>query len=169
MNNRRFFLQLLLLLLFINANCFAFVFKKPSTDQNSESPVVLKADHVEGDRITNIVTATGNVEATRDNSKMTSDKITYDKNTSIIKAIGNVRVKDLEAGKLRASEAEIKSDFSNGTFLNSTMIFSDGSYLKTAQINRETPVITVLKSPIFISWPKIYITFHAKFSRRVGD
>jgi len=152
-NHCRLFLQLLLILSFVESNCFAFVFTTPSQNQDSESPVILKADQVEGDRITNIVTATGNVEATRDYSKITSDKITYDKNTGIIKIIGNVRAKDLEVGKMRASEGEIQSDFSSGVFLNSTMIFSDGSYLKTSQVDRATPVITILKRPIFSLCP----------------
>ncbi len=149
----RFFLHIFLLLIFTHKNGLAFSFKKPSTDTNSESPVVLKADNVDGDKTTNVVTATGHVEATRDNAVLTSDSISYNKDEGLLTAQGNVRVKDLEAGKMRAKEAKIKSDFSSGYFLNTSMIFSDGSYLTTARADRKTPEVTVLQRPVFSLCP----------------
>lgn len=154
MRNRQFLLQLLLLSIFAYADCFAVAFKAPSSaSKDSTTPAILKADNVDGDKITNIVTATGNVEVIKDSTKLTSDIITYDKLNGFLKADGNVRVKDPDLGKMRASEAQIKSDFSNGFFLNSTLVFSDGSYLKSERADRKTPEITVFQRPIFSLCP----------------
>ena len=154
MIKHQFFFQFLLLLIFINTNCFAIAFKSPSSAKNeSESPVILKADTVDGDKITQIVTATGNVEASRDNSKLTSDVITYDKSTGWIKATGHVKIRDLEVGKVYATEANVRNDFSSGFFLNDTMIFSDGSYLKSERADRKSPEVTVFQNPLFSLCP----------------
>ena len=152
--NCQFLFQLLLLSILTYANCFAIAFKAPrSAGKDSVTPAILKADNVDGDKVTNIITATGHVEVTKDNTKLTSDIITYDKLNGFLKADGNVRVKDPDLGKMRASEAQIKSDFSSGFFLDSTLVFSDGSYLKSERADRKTPEITVFQRPIFSLCP----------------
>ena len=150
----RFFLKFLLLLFFVNTDCLALAFKSPtSANKDSKSPVVLKADSVDGDKTTQIITATGNVEATRDNSKLTSDIVTYNKETGWIKAVGHVKIKDLEVGKVYATEANIRNDFSSGFFLNNTMIFNDGSYLKSKRADRKSPEVTIFQRPLLSLCP----------------
>ena len=125
---------------------------KPASNKQS-LPSVLKADDVEGDQITNIMKATGNVELRRDNSVVYADQMVYDKNTGYIRAIGNIKIKNVEIGNVVASDAKMKDDFSNGVFSNSTMVMADGSYLVSPEIDRETPNVTVLQSAIYSICP----------------
>ncbi len=126
---------------------------KASQKDKTPLPSVLKADEVEGDQINNLITANGNVEVRRDNSVVYADKVIYDKNSRWIEAIGSIKIKNIEIGNVVATKAKIKDDFSNGTFSNSVMVMSDGSYLTSPQIDRESPEITVLKSSIYSICP----------------
>lgn len=127
----------------------------PSLKKSKESalPTVLKADQIDGDRIANVFTATGNVEVSKGNSVIYSDQVTYDKNGGIVRAFGHVLVKDIEVGNVRASHGEIKDDFSSGKFFDSKLFFTDGSYLESPEIDRHTPLVTVLKRPIYSICP----------------
>lgn len=126
----------------------------PIKKNKDNSPhAVLKADEIDGDQETKTLTATGNVEVTKGASAVYADKVTYNKNGGMIRAFGHVKIKDLEVGNVRANNLEIKDDFSSGKFYDTKMIFSDGSYLDSPEIDRQTPFITVLQSPIFSICP----------------
>lgn len=154
------FLRILLLLIFsgLSMNAFAQEIipetKEEASDESPPpAPTILKADEVDGNRITNVVTATGNVELTRGNSIIYSDQMSYDKNSGYVTANGNIRAKNIEVGKLRSSNAVVKDDFSKGTFLNNTLVLNDGSYLVTPKSDRLNENITVLKKPIYSLCP----------------
>ncbi len=131
----------------------AFALPKFNKTNNPTASTVLKADEISGDKITNVLTATGNVEVNKGVSTAYSNKAIYDKNTKTIFLEGDVKVKDIEIGNVRATKAEVKDDFSSGKFFNSKMVFIDGSYLTSPEIDRQTPQITTLKKPIFSICP----------------
>lgn len=116
-------------------------------------PAILKADEVYGDQISHSLTASGNAELSKGNSVVYADKMTYEKDGGIVRAIGNVRIKNIEVGNVRASSVEMKDDFSSGKFFDSKMVFLDGSYLFSPEIDRKTPLITVLQKPIYSICP----------------
>jgi LPS-assembly protein len=131
---------------------------KDKSTQNNQQPLsILKANNISGDQVTNVVTATGNAELTRGNSAVFADKMSYDKNSNIIKAAGNVRIKNIEIGKARASEAEVSQDLSTATFINSTIFLDDGSYLKSPKINHISKTKTILQNPIYSICPNAQI------------
>jgi LPS-assembly protein len=136
---------------FFIKNSWALQFSK-KTEQES-IPAILKADQINGDKNTNVLTADGNVEVTKGNSIVYADQMVYEKNGKIIRAIGNVKIKNIEVGNVSATKADIKDDFSSGMFFDTKMVFTDGSYLTSPQITRETPLITILKSPIYSICP----------------
>jgi LPS-assembly protein len=129
------------------------------TEANAESlkkpvlPAVLKADNVEGDKNSNSLNATGNVEVARENSIIYADQIFYYKNEALFKAVDNVKIKNIEIGNVKSTKAEIKEDFSSGIFLDSTLILNDGSYLISPKIERHNPEVTSLKSSIYSICP----------------
>ncbi len=140
------------LLLFFSSNSFAVPMgAKIKSDPNAQT--VLKADEIDGDRVHNIMTATGNVEVTRDGSVVYADQIIYDKGGAKIRALGHVRVKNLEIGNMLAKEAEMKDDFTKGTFLESRIFFNDGSYLFASRMEREDPMTTTLYGSVFSICP----------------
>ncbi|MBP7710226.1 MAG: LPS-assembly protein LptD [Rickettsiales bacterium] len=153
MNSRRkaTFLLQLLAAFFVAENSLALPnFKK---NQKETLPAILKADEVDGDQATNTLNATGNVEVSKGPSVIYADKMIYEKNGGIIRAIGNVKIRDLEIGNVRATKAEVKDDFASGKFFESQIIFTDGSYLTSPEINRKNAITTVLDHPIFSICP----------------
>ncbi|MES2960839.1 MAG: LPS assembly protein LptD [Pseudomonadota bacterium] len=130
---------------------------------------VLKADEIDGDQATKTLVATGNVEIAKGTSTIYADKVTYNKNGGIIHAFGHVRIKDLEVGNVRASKLEIKDDFSSGKFYDTKMIFTDGSYLDSPEIDRQTPFITVLQNPIFSICPNPEIVENNELAGKQRD
>ncbi|MDX2083482.1 MAG: LPS assembly protein LptD [Rickettsiales bacterium] len=116
-------------------------------------PSILKADKIDSDQINNLINAVGNVELRRENSVVYANEIKYDKNGGWVQAIGNIRIKNIEVGNVVATKAEIKDDFSSGTFFDSTMVLLDGSYMTSNQIDRVSPEITVFNSSIFSICP----------------
>ncbi len=127
----------------------------PAIKKGKESalPTILKADQIDGDRIENVLTATGNVEVSKGTSIVFADKIIYDKKGGMVRAFGHVLIKDLEVGNIRSSHGEIKDDFTSGKFFDSKLFFTDGSYLESQEIDRRTPLITVLQRPIYSLCP----------------
>jgi len=141
---------------FASLICFLpdFAFALPSAKMKDKGvPSVLKADEVDGDREKNILTATGNVEVTKGSSVFYADKVTYEKDGGVIKAFGNIKAKNIEVGNLIASSAEVKDDFSQGQFLDSRIVFDDGSYLISPKVERKSAVTTVLYKPIYSICP----------------
>lgn len=146
-----FSFALFLSLLFFATNSQAVVNKPSKKDDNL--PSILKADAVNGNQETNVITADGNVELSKGSSIIYSDQMVYDKNNAKLRAIGNVKVKNIEVGNLVAKEIEMKDDFSEGVFLESKIIMADGSYLVSPKINRKTPLVTVLQKPTYSICP----------------
>ncbi|MBU6140230.1 MAG: LPS assembly protein LptD [Proteobacteria bacterium] len=142
---------LFLLLIFLSPNSFALPKGGGKSDPNAQT--ILKADEIDGDRITNILTATGNVEITREASVVYADQVTYNKNGKTIRAIGHVRIKNFEIGNMLTKEAEMQDDFSKGTFTDSRIFFNDGSYLFASRMERENQDTTVLHNSIFSICP----------------
>lgn len=161
-------LAVTLLLILISPNSFALP-KGANFKSNPNSQTILKADQIEGDRITNSVIATGNVEVARDSSVVYADKVTYDKNGATIRAIGHVKIKNFEIGNMFASEAEMKDDFSKGSFLDSRIFFTDGSYMKASRIDREDEMVSTLYNPIFSICPNPEISNNNDLAGKLRD
>lgn len=144
--NKVLFYILILSLTLVNSSAYA-----KSAQQTL--PSVLKADKVVGDKINNSLTATGNVEVAKGSSIVYADEVLYDKTNATFHAIGNVKIKNIEIGKVRAKEGTIKEDFSQGNFSDTLLILNDGSYLSSPKIERQTPLITHLRTSIFSTCP----------------
>jgi LPS-assembly protein len=160
-------LSLFIVTLFAAPQAFAIPYFNKSNDQSA--PAVLKADEVSGDRNTNTLVATGNVEVTKGLSVVYADEVNYEKNGGIVRAIGNVRVRNIEVGNIRATKAEIKDDFSSGKFYDSKLFFNDGSYLAAPKITRKTPLITVLTDPVYSICPNPEISANNSIAGKKRD
>lgn len=134
----------------ISLNAFAIPsFKTP----DNNLPTVLKAKIVKGDNEKKLLIATGDVEVSKGNTKLYADQITYDKNSKLINAIGNLKIKNLEIGNVYGNRAEFKDDFSKGSFFDSKMFFNDGSYLYSKKIDRESESVTSFYNTVFSFCP----------------
>ncbi len=155
------------LIVFSTKNSFAFL--KTESQSETTLPSVLKADNVTGDENNNSIIAEGNVEVSRGSSIIYADKMLYNQNQNNIKAIGNVKVKNIEVGNLKSSEAEVKEDFSNGVFIDNTLVLSDGSYLLSPKIERKSPTVTNIKKSIYSLCPNPEINENNDLAGKKSD
>lgn len=130
------------------------VFSAESYAANKPSlPAVLKADKIDTDQNTNIINATGNVELEKDGNTLFTEKLSYDKNSQNINAIGSVKIKNYDIGNVLAKNADVKSDLKSGNFYDATIVFNDGSYIKSPKATKINESETILKTPIFSICP----------------
>jgi LPS-assembly protein len=141
------------LLIFLTQYAEAFALVNFKATKQSNLPAVLKAKIVSGDQINGDINAKGNVEITKDSNVIYADEISYNKNTKIIKAFGNVKIKNLEIGYVLSPRIEIKDDFSVGDFFDARVFFVDGSYLFSKKMSRLSKEKTSLKKSIFSICP----------------
>ena len=167
LSSRLTFLLFFLLTLFFAKNSSAILPLKKITAQSA--PAILKADEVRGDKNSNKLFAEGNVEIAKGESVVYANQMVYEKDDKTVRAIGNVRIKNIEIGIVKASEASIKDDFSSGVFLNTKMFFVDGSYLISPQITRRNPLVTVLKNSIFSICPNPNISSNSDLAGKEID
>ncbi len=145
-----FLFAVLLIFLTQYANAFALVNFKTT---KSQLPAVLKANIVSGDQVTGDINAKGNVEISKESNIIYANEVTYNKNTKIIKAFGDVKIKNLEIGYVLTPRIEIKDDFSSGDFFDARVFFADGSYLFSKKMSRLSKEKTSLKKSIFSICP----------------
>ena len=133
-----------------------FCFPSLAADNKSSKPnlpAVLKADQIDADRTSSVLNAIGNVELTKNGNTLFADQLIYDKGAGNVRALGNIKIKNYDIGNLLAKKADMKSDFKSGSFSEATIIFNDGSYIKSPKITRNSEVETVFAMPIFSLCP----------------
>ncbi len=131
----------------------AFAIPNFKLQPDASAQTILKANQIDGDQNTNVLTAHGDVEVLRGSSSLKSDELIYDRDNKLLKINGNIKVKNLEIGNLKTKKLEIKEDFSAGKFFDSKIIFKDGSYLTSPEIERVNPKVTILKKSLFSFCP----------------
>ena len=141
------------LLIFLTQYAEAFALVNFKTTKQSNLPAILKAKIVSGDQINGDIKANGNVEISKDSNVIYADEVNYNKNTKIIKAFGNVKIKNLEIGYVLSPRVEIKDDFSIGDFYDARVFFADGSYLFSKKMSRLSKEKTSLKKSMFSICP----------------
>lgn len=147
----------------------AYAIPNIKLSQTTATNTILQADEIDGDSENNILNAVGNVEVTRDNSTIYADKISYYQNDKMIHASGNLHLKNIEVGNMFASKAKIKDDFSSGEFLDGSIVFKDGSYLKSEEVKRETINKTKLFNSFFSFCPNEEIALDNKKAGQESD
>lgn len=156
-----------ILIIFVSNFVSYAAYSIPSINKSqNSSPAVLKAKIVDGNRITNEIIATGDVEVSKGASVLFADKIVYDKTNSELNVIGDFKANDFEVGNLYGSDAVVKDDFSEGEFFNTRIVFKDGSYLKSPKVKKESVVKTKLQAPIYSVCPDPVIV---KDNKSAGD
>ena len=84
----------------------------PMFDKNQ--PVTFKADRIDYNQKTNIVTLSGHVEAWQAGHVLFADRVLFDRNTNIADAVGHVVLVSPDGQVVYANYAELSQDMTNG-------------------------------------------------------
>jgi LPS-assembly protein len=88
--------------------------RQPGHQVRTDQPVTFSADSVEYDKDKALVTATGHVEAWQNGHVMRADKITFDRNTGVAAAYGNVVLLEPDGEVMFADYAEMQNTMQDG-------------------------------------------------------
>jgi len=119
--------------------------KAPSDD----APAVFTADTMTYDSERRFLTATGNVEVTRDNRLLRADVMTYDEVNDVLAASGNVVLKEPTGEVVFADRVEVTGDLKTGTIEDLRAILANGARLAAASGKRVGGVLTETRKTVY--------------------
>ena len=106
----------------------------------AEETVDFAADQLTYDPDTEIVRASGNVVVVRGDYRLTAQEVAYDRNTGIVTAQGDVRIIDPAGNEVFAGEVELSDELRDGAIDNFLLVLEDGGRLAAASGQREAGV-----------------------------
>ena len=122
-------------------------------DRNSraarDQPVTFTADSVEYDRENSLVIAQGHVEAWQNDHVLRADHITFDRNTGVAAAKGNVVLLEPDGQVLFADYAELTQDMKNGVLRDMRAILAENGRLAANGARRTDGQINELSRVVY--------------------
>lgn len=113
------------------------------------SPVLLEADSFGYDTKQALVTAQGNAEVMQDEYIVLADRITYDQNTGIVRAVGNVTVAEPNGNVYFADEAELKNEVKTGVIENFRARLADDSLFVAREARKVSESVTEMDYAVY--------------------
>ncbi len=110
--------------------------KNEISSEKKSSEIHFSADQVEENSHTKVITATGHVVIIRNGTKLTADKITYDRKNDVITADGNVVVSQPDGTTAYAQTAQLEDKMSKGTVHDVKMLLADKSRVAAQRIKQ---------------------------------
>lgn len=92
-----------------------------------DTPVLLTADEMSFDREAGIVIGKGHVEISQGGRVLKSDMVTYNQNTGVVEASGNVSLTEPTGEVIFSNRVELSKDLREGVIDNIRMLFADES------------------------------------------
>lgn len=112
-------------------------------------PVTFTADQVEYDRDRGIVTAIGHVEAWQNDHVVRADKMTFDRNTNVAAASGNVVLLEPDGQVLFADYAELTEGMRNGVLRGMSALLAQNGRLVANGARRTGGEINELSKVVY--------------------
>ena len=111
--------------------------------------LLLDADTLTFDSNRNIVTVSGDVQIFYAGNSLEADKVIYNRAAGKLKAVGKVRLIEVNGNVVRSEEVELSEDFKNG-FIKSLQIESiDETYFAASSGERINGEKTILKNGVY--------------------
>lgn len=111
--------------------------------------VLMQADELTYDRETRVVTASGNVELAYGERVLLADRVTYDENTGVVKAEGNVALLDPQGDVAFADQIVLRNEMRDGVIDTLRVLLSDNSKLAGTSVVRSGGNMTTLHRGVY--------------------
>ena len=127
----------------------AAVGSKTTTPIDRNQPVGFRADTIEYNRATGIVTATGHVEAWQNDHLLRADKVTFDRNTNVAAATGHVSIVEPDGQVLFADYAELTQGMRSGVLRGMRALLAENGKLAANGARRTDGEINELTHAVY--------------------
>lgn len=124
-------------------------FAEPAASDRTEGEVLMQADELSYDQNTNVVTASGNVEVAYGERIMTADTMTYNETTGVVTAEGNVVLMEPTGEVLFADSVELTDELKNGVVRTLRVLLTDNSRLAGNEAQRRADNVTTLYKGVY--------------------
>ncbi len=116
-------------------------------DGEKKQEVLIRADKMTYDANTSVVTAEGNVEVTYGPRTLVADKLSYDQKTRVVIAEGNASIREANGTTLSGSRFEITDDMRDGVIESLNVMIAGRGHLAAARATRtDGKVLTLEKA-----------------------
>ena len=122
---------------------------KQSTPLDRNQPVAFTADNFEYDRTNGIVTATGHVEAWQNDHVLRADSVTFDRNTNVAAASGNVVLVEPDGQVLFSDYAELTQGMREGVLKGMRTLLAENGKLVANGARRTDGKINELTRAVY--------------------
>ncbi len=116
---------------------------------DKETPVDLKADHLEHDEDTGVVTASGHVELVQGARVLRADTISYNLNTDKVTAKGNIVLSEPNGDVHFADEVELSDEMSNGFVRGFQSYLAEGGHFTAEEGERINEKLIVMRKATY--------------------
>lgn len=117
----------------------------PKSSQGDNAPVDLEADNIIHDEDAQTVTAMGNVEMVQGGRILKADTVSYNLQTEIVHASGNVILSEADGTTYFADNVDLKKDMKDGFVKGLQILLADGSRFTAEDGKRTNGTKLVLK------------------------
>jgi LPS-assembly protein len=114
-----------------------------------DQPVFYQADNAEYDREAGVVTLTGHVEFWQNGRALLADKVTFDRNTNVAAAQGNVVVLEPDGQTLFAEYAELGAGLKDGVLSGMRALLAEGGKLAANGARRTDAKLNELSRVVY--------------------
>ncbi|MBX3446897.1 MAG: LPS-assembly protein LptD [Parvibaculaceae bacterium] len=111
--------------------------------------VLMQADELTYDRETRVVTASGNVELAYGERVLLADRVTYDEKTGVVKADGNVSLLDPQGDVAFADQVVLRNEMRDGVIDTLRVLLSDNSRMAGSSVVRSGGNMTTLHRGVY--------------------
>ena len=122
------------------------VLDKPNVETTD---IYFNADSLENSSHTGLITASGNVEITREDLTLRADKVTYDQNTDHISASGNVILLEKSGNVLFADSINLSEKMQNADVENIKVILLDKTRLAARSFRKKSNDRKVMRNAVY--------------------
>ncbi|MEO6247009.1 MAG: LPS assembly protein LptD [Sphingomicrobium sp.] len=120
----------------------------PAAADEQPATIDFAADSLAYDNDSELVTATGQVRLARDGNYLAADRVTWDRTTGKVQAVGNVVVIDPQGNKLVGDKVDLTDTLRDGTIDNLLLVLDTGGRI-AAQRGERVGGATVLENAIY--------------------
>ncbi len=124
--------------------------RSEAQNQNqTQQPILFTADRLTYDRDLGIVTASGHVEASREDNILLADTVSYNERDNIVTASGNVSLTDPKGDVIFAEFLELTGDFRDGVIHQIRIRMADNSRIAAAGARRTQGNTTDMRNGVY--------------------
>jgi LPS-assembly protein len=118
-------------------------------DEQKKREVLIRADTMTYDANTSVVTAEGNVEVIYGERRLLADKLVYDQKTRVVSAVGNATLREPSGTTLSGTRIDVSDDMKEGVIESLNVMIAGRGHLAAARATRTGGTVLTLEKAAY--------------------